>query len=305
MSNNLSSDTDGVLLSGERQRLMIAHLSATKFFRRELLRANTGWPLEHLKTGGAEAVLSTESTWKLGYAPDSYSRLVDHLRSRGFDFRTLIRAGLAEWTEDGQAVDQFRDQLMLLARDDRLDPVGFVGIGQGPEATFTTSPTTLIHRPSNALVGIAEQLDLLTDGAMVVVVNDPRDAMAIEKISRMSAERWAGIPMCGSLVSSAQAKTLYQYTATDTVIVALNGDQMWQRTALAALTDLSYFYRRVRAVELPDGHTAASLLQTEGGAQRLHDALLTTRPLADYKSRQLQTPAPAEHLGPESSGPSL
>ncbi|MFI7067095.1 hypothetical protein ACIBL3_39280 [Kribbella sp. NPDC050124] len=302
--NAVSSDSENVLISGERQRLMVAHLAAARFFRRELLRANVGWPLEQLRDRGAGGALSTESTWKIGYAPDSYTRLTDHLREKGFDFRTLIRAGLTEWTEEGNAVDVFRDQLMLLARDERLDPVGFVGIGQGAEPAFEASPTTLIHRPSNALVGIEEQLDILTDGAFVVVVNDPLDAMAVENLGRMAGERWAGIPLCGSLMSSAQAKTLYRYTVTDTVIVALDGDQEWRRTAIASLPDLSYFYKRVRAVEIPEGHTPSSLMQVDDGAQRMYDAMVSTRPLEDYKPRRQHLPE-LQDPSPSPSGPAL
>lgn len=302
--NAVSSDSESVLISGERQRLMVAHLVASRFFRRELLRANVGWPIEQLEARGAGEVLSTEATWKVGYAPDSYTRLTDHLREKGFDFRTLIRAGLTEWTEVGTAVDVFRDQLMVLARDERLDPVGFVGIGQGTKPAFAASPTTLIHRPSNALVGIEEQLDILTDGAFVVVVNDPLDAMAIENLGRMAGERWAGVPLCGSQMSSAQAKTLYRYTVTDTVIVALDGDQSWRRTAVAALPDLSYFYKRVRAVEIPQGHTPSSLLQIEDGPQRLYDAMVATRPLEDYKPRR-QPMAELESPSPSPAGPGL
>jgi DNA primase len=269
-----------------------------------LLRANVGWQVDQLKERGVSEVFDTDSMWKVGYAPDSFTRLTDHLRERGLDSRTLIRGGLAEWNEQGEAVDVFRDQLMLLARDERLDPVGFVGIGKGPQ-TYTTSPTTLIHRPPNALVGIAEQLDLLTDGAMVVVVNDPVDAMAVEKVSRQSDRRWVGIPLCGSLMSSAQAKTLYRYTATDTVIVALDGDPSWRRTAVASLPDLSYFYRRVHAVTLPDGHTAASLLQAADGSARLHDALVTTRPLEDFTPRRQLAADDSPDPSPAASTPSL
>ncbi|TDO58222.1 DNA primase-like protein [Kribbella sp. VKM Ac-2571] len=302
--NAVSSDSESELVSGERQRMMVAHLAARTFFRMELLKQNVGWPPEQLQDRGASAVLSTESTWKIGYAPDSYTRLTDHLLQKGFDFRTLIRAGLAEWTEEGTAVDVFRDQLMILARDERLDPVGFVGIGQGAKPAFEASPTTLIHRPSNALVGVEEQLEILTEGALVVVVDDPLDAMAIENLGRKAGERWAGIPLCGSQMSSAQAKILYRYTVTDTVIVALDGDQEWRSRALASHPDLSYFYKRVRAVEIPDGHTPSSLLQTEDGAQRLYDAMVSTRPLEDYKPRRQHLPE-LDDPSPSPVGPAL
>jgi hypothetical protein len=88
---------------------------------------------------------------------------------------------------------------MLVARDSNLEPVGFVGIGRpGSDRALTTTPTTLIHRRERALVGVAEQLDLLRGGAVVVIVDDPLDAIAIETLSRAWGERWAGIPLCGS-----------------------------------------------------------------------------------------------------------
>ncbi|MBP2356199.1 DNA primase [Kribbella aluminosa] len=279
-------------------------MAAARFYRRELLRANVGWPVEQVRERGVGEVLQIDSSWRIGYAPDSFTLLTDHLREKGFDFRTLIRAGLSEWTNEGTAVDVFRDRLMLLARDERLDPVGFVGVGPGVKPEYSASPTTLIHRPSNALVGIEEQLDMLTEGAFVVVVNDPLDAVAIENLGRLAGERWAGIPMCGSQLSSAQAKTLYRYTVTDTVIVALDGDQEWRRTAIASHPDLSYFYKRVRAVEIPDGLSAASLLKTENGPQRLYDAMVSTRPLADYKPGRQQLPE-FDSPGPSPTGPSL
>jgi DNA primase len=303
--NAVSSEPDEVLVSGERQRMMVAHLVANRFFRRELLRANTGWPLDQLTERGAEGVLSTESTWKVGYAPDSYTRLIDHLREHGFDFRTLIKAGLAEWSEEGHAVDQFRDRLMFLARDEGLDPVGFVAIGREAQPTFTTTPPTLIHRPSNALVGLGEQIDLFAGGAITVVVDHPFDAMAIEQVSRLSNERWAGVPLCRASMSTAQAKTLYRYTANDTVILALTGDEAWQSRAIASLSDLSYFFRRVHAVVLPDGHTPSTLYQAEDGPQRLHDALVSSRPLANYQPGRPPASELHEELGPAHSGPSL
>ncbi|MBP2354931.1 DNA primase [Kribbella aluminosa] len=279
-------------------------MAAARFYRRELLRANVGWPVDQVRDRGVGEVLRVDSPWRIGYAPDAFTLLTSHMREQGYDFRTLIRAGLSEWTEEGTAVDVFRNQLMMLTRDERLDPVGFVGVGPGAKPEYTASPTTLIHRPSNALAGIEEQIDILTDGAFVVVVNDPLDAVAIENLGRLAGERWAGIPMCGAQMSSAQAKTLYRYTVTDTVIVALDGDQEWRRTAIASHPDLSYFYKRVRAVEIPDGQSASSLLKTENGPRRLYDAMVSTRPLEDYKPSRQQLPE-LDDPSPSPTGPSL
>jgi hypothetical protein len=97
----------------ERRRLLEANAAAAWFLRRELLRATDGWPREYLKAHGAESVLSTDSRWKVGYAPRASSDLVDHLREQGVGYATMARAGLMAWSEDGDAVDRHRDKLML------------------------------------------------------------------------------------------------------------------------------------------------------------------------------------------------
>jgi hypothetical protein len=75
---------EGLLPAEERRRLLEANAAAARFYRRELLRATDSWPVQYLKWWGAEGVLSRESAWKVGYAPSTWTSLVDHLRGHGF-----------------------------------------------------------------------------------------------------------------------------------------------------------------------------------------------------------------------------
>ncbi|WP_337759741.1 hypothetical protein [Kribbella shirazensis] len=197
----------------ERRRMLEANAAAVQYFRRELLRATGGWPLKYLKAHGAESVLSAASPWKVGYAPPAWSNLVEHLRGQGFGYGTMARAGLMVWNEHGQAVDRHRDKLMLVARDRRLASVGFVGIGPDGDVR-SASPVTPIHRPSNVLVGVEEQKDLLHRGAVPVIVDSPMDAIAVSNAGLQAGGLWAGIPMCGGGLSTAQAKTLKEFSAS-------------------------------------------------------------------------------------------
>ena len=289
----------------ERRRLSEANLAASRFFRRELLRATNGWPLQYLKSWGAEEVLSTESEWKIGYAPNTWTSMVDHLRGQGFGYGTLVGAGLVTWTEDGDAVDRYRDQLMLVARDQRLSPVGFVGIGPDGQAR-SLSPVTAIHRPSNVLVGVEEQLKLLGNGAIPVIVDNPMDAIAISEVSRRSSGQWAGIPVCDSGLSTAQARMLRRFSATDKVIVALTGDEARRNQTAGYLLDLAFFFDRVRAVGFPAGHTPATLVQSVDGPGHLQDVLSTARPLMTYRtSASSRIASQALDPDPPNAGPAM
>jgi DNA primase len=274
------SDSGFAVSLEERRRLLEANAAAARFYRRELLRATFSWPLEYLKASGAGAVLSTESTWKVGYAPNTGASLVDHLREAGFGFGTLVRAGLVEWTDAGDAVDRHRDQLMLVARDQRLSPSGFIGIGRDGQIGLR-SPVTSIHRPSNVLVGVEEQLDLLGEGAIPVIVDDPVDAIAVSSVSRRMDGRFAGIPVCGAGLSTAQARILRRFSARDEVLVVLSGDQPQRNQAAGYLLDLAFFFDRVRAVDLPAGPGELSL--SGSGPEHLHDLLSKSRPLMTYR----------------------
>jgi hypothetical protein len=222
LSEVLINDRSFASSMDERRRMVEANVAAAKYFRRTLLHATSGWPLEYLKDRGMETVLSTESRWKVGYAPNSWTGLVDQLRSEGFGYGTLVKAGLVTWSDVGEAQDMHRDRLMLLTTDQRLSPVGFVSIGRDG-VIDSSGKVSMINRRSNTLLGVAEQRDLLSTGAIPVIVDDPADAIAISNVSRELDGRWAGIPVCGEGLSTAQARMLRRYTTSERVIVALPG----------------------------------------------------------------------------------
>lgn len=266
----------------ERRRLLEANAAAVLFFRRELLRATSGWPLEYLKAHGAESVLSAESPWKVGYAPPTYSNLVDHLRKQGFGYGTLVKAGLLAWNEHGDAEDRHRDKLMLVAHDRRSSMVGFVGIG--PDGTVRSSAVTAIHRPASVLVGAVEQRDLLAGGAVPVIVDNPVDAIAVSNVGRQTGGQWAGIPVCGGGLSTAQANMLRKFSASDKVIVLLAGTEVERNQSAGYLLDLAFFFDRVRAVALPPEQSLAGMAQQDSGVERINDLLLKSRPLMTYRA---------------------
>lgn len=268
-------------MSGENRRLLDAQVVAGQFFREQLLRSGTGWAAAHLNQRGLGHVLRSSSPWKVGYAPDGWSRLVDHLRGQGFDDEALVSAGLASLTRNGYLVDRFRDRIMFPAWDSAQELVGFVGRAPGGRSKYLNSPTTPIYRKSETLVGLAEQRDLLESGATPVVVEGPMDAVAVDELSRLTSGGWAGLAVCGTALSFHQASMLAHCSTSDTAVVGLDADGAGRPAAVRWLDDLSQFFRRVVVAEFPSGHDPASLIETSVGADRLYDALSTPRPLAE------------------------
>ena len=268
-------------MGGNDRRLMDAQLAAARFFRERLLESHSGWPATHLTQRGLGHLLRSSSPWKVGYAPDGWSHLVNHLRGQGFDDETLLTAGLASATRNGYLVDRFRDRVTFPAWDSDQRLVGFVGRARGGRLKYLNSPTTAIYRKSRTLVGLNEQRDLLESGAIPVVVEGPMDAAAVDELSRLTSSGWAGLAVCGTALSFHQASMLAQSSSSDAVIVGLDADGAGRPAAVRWLDDLSMFFKRVLVAEFPSGHDPSSLLETPAGADRLYEALSTPRPLAE------------------------
>lgn len=265
----------------DRTLLVEAHRAAQEFYERELLRARGLWPAQYLAERRLDHVIATGGRWPIGYAPDGWSKLVDHLRSVGLDDVTLMDAGLATVTRNGYLVDRFRDRVMFAAHDERLDMVGFVGRGRGGMVRYLNSPTTSIYEKSATLVGVAEQQDLLGRGGIPVFVEGPTDALAVDVLSRSTRSGWVGLSPAGTALSAAQVGILDGFATSEIAIVATDGDTGGRAAAIRWLEPLSSRFPEVLCAELPTGHDPSSLFASRRGADRLHQALSFPRPLID------------------------
>ncbi|MEV0792660.1 toprim domain-containing protein [Kribbella sp. NPDC050459] len=268
-------------MATDDRRLIEAHVAAGQFFREQLLRSTVGWASAHLVQRGLRHLLRSSSPWKVGYAPEGWARLVDHLRAQGFEDRTLLDAGLASATKKGYLVDRFRDRIMFPAWDSDEQLVGFVGRSRGGNTRYLNSPGTRIYQKSHTLVGLAEQRDLLESGAVPVFVEGPMDAAAVDELSRLTSRGWAGLAVCGTALSFHQTRMVRQHATGGTAIVAVDADGAGRPAAVRWLDDLSSCFERVLVAEFPSGHDPASLLETPEGADRLFEALSSARPLAE------------------------
>ncbi|MBP2356198.1 DNA primase catalytic core [Kribbella aluminosa] len=268
-------------MSCDDRRLMAVQVAAGQFFRQQLLQSVAGWAAAYLTRRGLGHVLRSTSRWKVGYAPDGWAYLVDHLRSQGFDDETLLASGLASATKKGYLIDRFRDRIMFPAWDSGQELVGFVGRSRGGRVKYLNSPATRIYQKSCTLVGLAEQRDLLEGGATPVFVEGPMDAVAVDELSRLTCRGWAGLGVCGTALSLHQVSMVRQYSDSDTVIVGVDADGAGSIAARRWLDDLSAVFKRVQVAEFPSGHDPSSLLETPAGADRLFKALNEPRPLAE------------------------
>lgn len=213
----------------------------------------------------------------VGYA-SAGSRLVQHLRRHGATDQELIDAGLAKPARDGQGIiDIFRDRLMFGIHTSQGELVGFVGrtLTTNPRVPkYLNTPTTRAFHKSEVLFGLPEYQDLVAQGADLVRVEGPFDALAI---TLATDGRAVGVAPLGTALTEQQAHT-----------IANQGARVWEATdtdaagQAAAARDHELLVRHgATAYDLPlippDGQPVkdpAELLARPGGADALQKPLI-------------------------------
>lgn len=259
-----------------KARLYGAHIAAASFYRQQLCEAPDGWAAEHLERRGLSSVLASGSNWQVGYAPDGWSRLVGHLRRRGFQDGEIVAAGLAFVTSNGYLVDRFRDRIMFAAHDEQLRAVGFIGRSAGNRLRYLNTRNTEIYSKARALIGLDAQVERIQAGAVPVFVEGPMDALAVS----LAGDGRAGLASCGKAITREQALIARSHSRASTVIVALDGDLGGRTGAVRSLPVLSEVFDEVLFARLPDGQDPAALHAAGRGA--LHEVLGSAVPLVDY-----------------------
>ena len=165
----------------------------------------------------------TLDDFHLGYAPDGWTSLVDHLRSTaGATDSELVAAGLAKYATTGRLIDRFRDRLVFpvtaIGPDGQPEIHGFIARRNprqdpppGEEADprhgpkYLNTPETDLFHKGNELFGYAETQALLAAGATPVDVEGPMDALAV---TLAGGGRYAGLAPMGTALGDVQADQL-------------------------------------------------------------------------------------------------
>ncbi len=266
----------------------LAHVNelATQFYE---ARLPGSWAHDYL-IDRLHTDIAGDPGYRPGYAPDSWTSLVNHLRRQGVTDREMILAGVAKQASTGNLIDRFRNRVVFpIAHDGQI--LGFIA-RRHPDAGDTAGPKYL-NTPETPLFHKGAQLyghaPSLLRGGRPVLVEGPIDAIAV---SIATHGEYVGVAALGTALTREQARQLRRYT--DLPIVATDNDKAGQAAAERdywILTDLGHDPLHAT---LPDGTDPADLIAQDRSGE-LGAALRGSLPL----SRAMLERAIAEHAQDE------
>jgi DNA primase len=266
----------------QREQLLEANEAAARYFREQLVTGPVTGPRDYLTSRGFAHLLEA-TPWTVGYAPAGWTRLQDHLLEKGFDPEVLLAAGLVSTCRRGTTIDRFRDRITFGIRDAEGQLVGFTGRcspGAGEAVPkYLNSPRSILYDKSSVLFGLGEQGSALRDGANLVLVEGPLDALAVDVASKDNGARLAPLAACGTSLTHRHGELLARIVHAH-VIVAFDRDPAGVKASESACAVLSPSLDSLFAARLPDGSDPAHTLVGNGSAALLR-SLTELQPLVD------------------------
>ncbi|QJF50673.1 DNA primase [Roseobacter ponti] len=246
---------------------------AVRYFR---LQLNTGAAAEardYLERRGLRA--DALERWEIGFAPDQWQGLWDHLKEKNVEDDLILGAGLAKpSSKGGKPYDTFRGRIIFPIRDARGRAIAFGGRAMDPNdnAKYLNSPETDLFDKGRSLFNHGPARTAAGKGQHLIVAEGYMDVIALA-----SAGFEAAVAPLGTAITESQLQMLWRISPEP--VIALDGDQAGLRAAMR-LIDLALPLveagQSLRFALMPDGQDPDDLLRAQGAPalQKILDAAM-------------------------------
>lgn len=212
----------------ETERLYLINAAAAQYFHHLLLNAKAAETARHHLS---ERGISKEiiDIFELGFSPNSWDALYQHLKSRGYESDTMVSAGLSIAKEGGGFRDLFRNRLMIPIRNEDGKVVGF-GARTLDNTTpkYLNSPQTAIFDKSSLLYGIDRAKGAIREQGLAIIVEGYMDVLTAHQHSMANV-----VAPMGTSLTHKQLEIIKRLTRN--LALALDADAAGEQATLRGL----------------------------------------------------------------------
>ncbi len=241
--------------------------------------------------------------FRIGFAPDSWQALHDHLLESGADEHLIEQSGLVSVNEEKERVfDRFRNRIMFPVLDVNGDPVAFGARAMGDDQPkYLNSPETPAYVKGRHLYGLFQSKEAIRQKKFAILVEGYLDLIALHQfdITNVAAS-------LGTAFTPEQSKLLSRFTKN--VVINYDGDKAGIKAARRAIEELIPNDFDIKVLVLPEGLDPDDYIRSNGREaynqargkakpflQFLLDASMAERSLSNarHKSDALEETLPA------------
>ena len=246
---------------------------AVQHFRLSLKTAAGAAARDYLDRRGLKQ--ATRDRFEIGFAPDAWQGLWDHLKGKNIADDLIFGAGLVKpSTRGGKPYDTFRNRIMFPIRDARGRCIAFGGRAMDPNdnAKYLNSPETDLFDKSRTLYNHGPAREAAGKGQPLIVAEGYMDVIAL-----VEGGFGAAVAPLGTAVTETQLQMMWR--VADEPVIALDGDTAGLRAAHRVIDlalPLLEAGKSLRFALMPEGKDPDDLIRAEGkpALQKLIDGAL-------------------------------
>ncbi len=238
----------------KRDRMYALNRDAARFFFEQLATERGQPAVSYMQRRGISP--STARRFGLGYAPESWSLLLDSMLDKGYTEWELCDAGLAKRGKKNGAYDAFRNRLMFPVIDVRGNVIGFSGriLGDG-EPKYLNSPETAVFSKSHNLFGL--NLAKKSKSGYIILVEGNIDVVSLHQAGFDNA-----VASLGTSLTPEQARLISRFT--NEVVIAYDADDAGKKAAQRAIGILEKLELKVRVLTVRGAKDPDEFIKAKG-----------------------------------------
>ena len=262
-----------------RKRVLEMNLEAAKFFRACLFDEQLGSAGMRYLHGERGLSLATIKHFGLGFAPDSFNRLTDHMHRLGYSDTELIAACLCGKSQKtGRAYDYFRNRVIFPIIDPSGNVVAFGGrVMDDSKPKYLNSSDTPAFKKSKQLFALNFAKNCCSE--KMILCEGYMDVIALH-----AAGFGYAVATLGTAITPEHARIFSKYTQK--VIISYDADDAGQNAANKAMKILGDVGMDVRVLKLNGAKDPDEYIK-RFGADRFRQVLEQSKTGFDHKSERI------------------
>ena len=228
---------------------------ATKFYQVQFSRNQQA--LQYV-LGERKFSKETALEWRLGYAPNTGSALMDFIKSKNFSYDEAKQTGLISQRYKGSA-DMFRGRLMIPLQDAQGRVIGFTArqLDTDPNAPkYINTPQTPLYDKSRHVYGLHLAKESIRKGGTVVLVEGNLDVIA----SHQAGVRQV-VATAGTALTEQHLKTLSRFTGD--IRLSFDADKAGVNATERAIPIASKVKVSLSIIDIPSGKDPDELIKQD------------------------------------------
>ncbi|MBU0727846.1 DNA primase [Patescibacteria group bacterium] len=254
----------------QRLRIIEANGSATKFFQEQLDKDKRKYFLDRGLTE------ETIQKFRLGYAPDSYNSLKDHLVKIGYTEKEILDGGLLTQRSiaDKNTYDKFRKRFVFPILDHQDNIVGFGGRIDGDgEPKYLNSPDTPAYNKSFVLYGLNWGKDMIKKEDLAIFVEGYMDVIAAHQAGTENT-----VATSGTALTIHQLKLIKRYTPN--IAFSFDQDPAGLEATKRSIELAQEAEMNIKIIEVPLGKDPDECIKES--PEKWKEAIINAVPVMDF-----------------------